>query len=98
VLVCGVAQCAIGIAQPQLATLPVLPRAAYWIGLICWIGNAAVIAETLAAVPIVADIGGVSLLIPLVGIIRSVGPLPDGCSAGATPLQWECSSSASPSA
>ncbi|HTM83819.1 MAG TPA: hypothetical protein VL179_02770 [Mycobacterium sp.] len=72
VLVCGAAQCAIGIAQPQLAALPVRARA-YWIGLICWnVGNAAVIAGTLAAVPIVVDIGGVSLLIPLVGTIRVV--------------------------
>lgn len=72
VLVCGAAQCAIGIAQPQLAAVPVRARA-YWIGLICWnVGNAAVIAGTLAAVPIVVDIGGVSLLIPLVGTIRVV--------------------------
>jgi hypothetical protein len=72
VLVCGVAQCAIGIAQPQFAALPF--RAwAYRIGLICWnVGDAAFIAGTLAAVPIVADIGGVSLLIPLVVTIRAV--------------------------
>ena len=72
VLVCGAAQCAIGIAQPQLAALPV--RAwSYWIELICWnVGNAAVITGTLAAVPIVADIGGVPLVIPLVVTIRAV--------------------------
>lgn len=72
VLVCGAAQCAIGIAQPRLAALPI-PARVYWIELICWnVGNAAVIAGTLAAVPIVADIGGVSLLIPLVATIRVV--------------------------
>jgi len=72
VLVCGAAQCAIGIAQPQLAARPVGARS-YWIELICWnVGNAAVITGTLAAVPIVADIGGAPLLIPLVVTIRAV--------------------------
>ena len=71
VLVCGVAQCAIG-TQSQLAALPV--RAwSYWIELICWnVGNAAVITGTLAGLPIVADIGGVPLLIALVVTIRVV--------------------------
>jgi hypothetical protein len=72
VLVCDASQCATGIPQPQLAALPVRARS-YWIELICWnVGNAAVITGTLAAVPIVADIGGIPLLIALVGTIRSV--------------------------
>ena len=72
VLVCGAAQCAIGIAQPQLAALPVRARS-YWIELICWnVGNAAVITGTLAGLPIVADLGGIPLFISLVGTIRAV--------------------------
>lgn len=72
VLVCGVAQCAIGVAQRRLAGAPVRARS-YWMQLICWnVGNAAVIVGTLAAVPLVADLGGVALIIPLVVTIRAV--------------------------
>lgn len=72
VLVCGVAQCAIGIAQQQLATHPIQARS-YWTQLICWnVGNAAVIAGTLAVIPLIADLGGVALMIPLVVTIRAV--------------------------
>jgi hypothetical protein len=72
VLVCGAAQCAFGIAPRQLAALPVHAWS-YWIELICWnVGNAAVITGTLAGLPIVADIGGVPLLIALVVTIRVV--------------------------
>jgi hypothetical protein len=82
VLVCGAAQCAIGIAQPRLAALPLRARS-YWIELICWnVGNAAVITGTLAAVPIVADIGGVLLLIPLVVTIRAAW------TSSRRPLSW----------
>ena len=71
VLVCGVAQCAIGLAQERLAVHPVRPRTS-WIQLICWnAGNAAVIAGTLTALPIVTDIG-VVLVIPLILTMHAV--------------------------
>jgi hypothetical protein len=73
VLVCDASQCAIGVAQPQLAARP-FPERSHWIELICWnVGNAVVVAGTLAAIPILADLGGFSLLVSLVVTIRAVG-------------------------
>lgn len=61
VLVCGVAQCAIGVAQAWLTGLPIT-SALEWTQVSCWnLGNAAVIAGTLASVPVLVDAGGVLL-------------------------------------
>lgn len=65
VLVCGVAQCAIGTAQARLAGRPI-PPARGWSQLTCWnLGNAAVIAGTLIGVPVIVDAGGALLAITL---------------------------------
>lgn len=72
VLVCGAAQCAMGPAQQYLAVHPI-PARTSWIQLICWnLGNAAVIAGTLTAVPVVVDIGGGLVTIPLILTVRAV--------------------------
>lgn len=76
VLVCGAAQCALGLAQQRLAALPVHPRTVRT-QLTCWnVGNAAVIAGTLTAVPAVVDVGGVLVVIPLLLTIRAVRKSP----------------------
>ena len=72
VLVCGAAQCALGLAQQNLAEPAVGPSTART-QLICWnAGNAAVIAGTLTALPAIVDIGGILVVVPLVLTIRAV--------------------------
>lgn len=65
VLVCGCAQCLFVVARERLALRPRSPREfAVQIG--CWnVGNAAVLAGTLLAVPAVVDLGGALLVITL---------------------------------
>lgn len=65
VLVCGVAQFAIGTVQERLAR-PSIQSTRAWTQLTCWnLGNAAVIWGTLAGVPVVVDAGGALLVIGL---------------------------------
>lgn len=72
VLVCGVAQCAFGLAERHLVVTPVRPGA-FRAQLICWnAGNAAVVAGTLTAVEAVVDVGGALLVIPLVLTVLAV--------------------------
>lgn len=78
VLVCGVAQCAFGVAQREFARHP-LTALVFWVELLCWnVGSAAVIAGTLIRQPIVVDIGGGLLVIALVLLMRAVTPSPTG--------------------
>lgn len=72
VLVCGAAQCAIGLVQQRLAVRPSHTRT-FWTQVLCWnVGNAAVIAGTLTAVPAVVDVGGALVVVPLVLTILAV--------------------------
>lgn len=76
VLVCGVAQCAFGIAQRAFARHP-LSAGTFWVELACWnIGSGAVIAGTLVRESIVVDIGGALLVVALVLLMRAVSPSP----------------------
>lgn len=76
VLVCGVAQCAFGVAQRAFARHPLTPRT-FWVELACWnVGSAAVITGTLVRQPIVVDIGGALLVVALVLLMRAVSPSP----------------------
>jgi hypothetical protein len=78
VLVCGVAQCAFGVAQREFARHP-LAGPVFWAELLCWnLGSAAVIAGTVIRQPIVVDIGGGVLVIALVLLMRTVTPSPTG--------------------
>lgn len=65
VLVCGCAQCLFVIARDRLALRPRSPRE-FAVQFGCWnVGNAAVLAGTLLAVPVVVDAGGLLLVITL---------------------------------
>lgn len=65
VLVCGVSQCAIGLAQEYLGGRR-LSRPAAWTQVACWnVGNAAVVVGTLTATPVIVDLGGLVLLAAL---------------------------------
>ncbi|MDQ0757112.1 hypothetical protein [Arthrobacter sp. B3I4] len=66
VLVCGVAQCAISSQRRVLRTAPLRP-ATLWMLFGCWnIGNALVIAGSLATIPVITDAGGILLVAGLV--------------------------------
>lgn len=63
VLVCGVAQVAIGAAQTWLVD-PALGPGAEWAQVAIWnVGHILVIAGTLATTPLVVDVGGVLLVV-----------------------------------
>lgn len=65
VLVCGVVQCAMGLAQEYLGVRPSSSSVA-WVQLACWnLGNAAVIGGTLTGNPAFVDVGGLTLLVAL---------------------------------
>lgn len=65
VLVCGVAQCAMGLAQEYLGAHR-LGSPVAWVQFVCWnVGNASVIVGTLSDSPLFVDCGGVVLLIAL---------------------------------
>jgi hypothetical protein len=62
VLVCGVAQCAIGRQRPVLGAAP-LPAARQWVLFGCWnVGNAG----ALVSIPVITDAGGLLLAAGLV--------------------------------
>lgn len=66
VLVCGVAQGAIGAAQTWLTAEPLSPDLA-WVEVVAWnLGNAAVIIGTLLGAALIVDFGGVLLLVAVV--------------------------------
>jgi hypothetical protein len=66
VLVCGVAQYAMGRVPTRLAAA-VMPAGAGWVVVGCWnLGNATVIAGTLAATPVLVDAASVLLVCALV--------------------------------
>lgn len=65
VLVCGVAQCAIGLAQEHLGTRR-LSASVGWAQFACWnLGNASVIVGTVVGGPAFVDVGGLLLLVAL---------------------------------
>lgn len=65
VLVCGVAQCAMGLAQEYLGVRR-LSASVAWAQFACWnLGNASVILGTLGGSPAFVDIGGLVLLVAL---------------------------------
>jgi len=83
VLVCGVAQCAIGWATTHRPG----PDRADLVLLVGWnAGNAAVVAGTLAAVPYLVDLGGAILLVPLIVLLRAVLRRPDDRAIRLAPL------------
>lgn len=78
VLVAGVAQGLLGLGQAMLTggTAPVaVRRAQLW----CWnLGNAAVVAGTLADVPVLLYLGCVLLVVTLVLVLRATAQVPSG--------------------
>jgi hypothetical protein len=77
VLVCGVAQYAIGRVPPRLGARAV-SAGPTWAGVTCWnLGNLAVIGGTLSATPVLVDAGATLLALGLTvawRAVRHVGP------------------------
>lgn len=72
VLVCGVAQYAVGRVPPWIGA-PAVSADRGWATVVCWnLGNAAVIGGTLAAAPVLVDAGATLLVIGLVLAWRAV--------------------------
>ncbi|MGO4187936.1 hypothetical protein [Pseudarthrobacter sp. TAF60_1] len=66
VLVCGVAQCAIGRQRLVLGAAQ-LPVARQWVLFYCWnVGNALVVTGALVSIPVITDAGGLLLAAGLV--------------------------------
>lgn len=78
VLVAGIAQSALGIAQSALAPQP-LSRSTVATELVAWnLGSLAVLAGTVLGAPLIVDAGGVLLVVALAVLIRTVRGKGDG--------------------
>lgn len=74
VLVCGVAQFAMGQAPTRLRARPGTPELG-WALVVCWnLGNSAVIGGTLTGFPVLVDIGSLLLVAGLVVAMYAVRP------------------------